>query len=167
MPLIEPRSPVAIQVVFLGKQRNWLDLKREGWRTPVVEQLAILFERDLISCRLPWLSQGAFVDPGRCWFGTVFFNVCISLQEGGFVMGQEEELKCSHLSAPAWLWLSFFCQDSWEPHTTPEGWGMCFYAVSLVKISGPEPDFCIQDGLLLFCLCPVFSSELIWYLLFK
>lgn len=66
----------------------------------MVEQLAIHFERDLISCRIPLPSQGAFVDPGRCWFGSVFFNVCISLQEGGFVMGQEEELKCSHLSAP-------------------------------------------------------------------
>lgn len=66
----------------------------------MVAQLAILFECDLISCRLPWLSQGAFVDPGRCWFGSVFFNVCISLQEGRFIMGQEEELKCGHLSTP-------------------------------------------------------------------
>lgn len=53
VPLIERGSPVAYQVVFLGKQRTPLDLEREGWWTPVVAQLAILFEQDLISCRLP------------------------------------------------------------------------------------------------------------------
>lgn len=84
----------------------------------MVSQLAILFERDLISCRLPRPSQGAFVDPGRCWFGSVFFNVCISLQEGGgFIMGREEELKCSHLSAPD-SGLASSAKIT-EPHTTP------------------------------------------------
>lgn len=66
----------------------------------MVAQLALPFEQDLISRRLPGLSQGAFVDPGRCWLGSVFLNVCIFLQEGGFIMRQGEELKWGHLSAP-------------------------------------------------------------------
>lgn len=155
VPLIERGNTVAIQVVFLGKQRKWLDLEREGWWSPVVAQLAILFEHDLISCRLPWLSQGAFVDPGRCWFGSVSFSVCISLQERGFIMGQEEELKCSHLSA--WLWLTFFCQDIRAAHT-PLG-RKHFCAGAPVNISGPEPDFYIQHGFPLFCLWPVLFNQ--------